>query len=167
MTKRIFRSILLVAGAVLLASIVLIMGVLYGYFGGVQEQQLQDALTLAAAGVEQDGSAYLEHLDTDRFRLTWVAADGAVLYDSQADAASLENHAARTEIAQAMQTGSGSSTRYSATLLEKTMYYAKLLDDGTVLRIAVSRGTVGVLVLGILQPVIIVAIAAAMGAAGL
>ena len=160
MTKRIFRSILLVAGAVLLASIVLIMGVLYGYFGGVQEQQLQDALTLAAAGVEQDGSAYLEHLDTDRFRLTWVAADGAVLYDSQADAASLENHAARTEIAQAMQTGSGSSTRYSATLLEKTMYYAKLLDDGTVLRIAVSRGTVGVLVLGILQPVIIVAIAA-------
>ena len=160
MTKRIFRSILLVAGAVLLASIVLIMGVLYGYFGGVQERQLEDELTLAVAGVETDGADYLKTVDTDRFRLTWVAADGTVLYDTQADAAGLENHAGRTEIAQAMQSGSGSSTRYSSTLLEKTMYYAKRLDDGTVLRIAISRGTVGVLVLGILQPVIIVAVAA-------
>ena len=160
MTKRIFRSILLVAGAVLLASIVLIMGVLYGYFGGVQERQMEDELTLAVAGVETDGADYLKAVDTDRFRLTWVAADGTVLYDTQADAAGLENHAGRTEIAQAMQSGSGSSTRYSSTLLEKTMYYAKRLDDGTVLRIAISRGTVGVLVLGILQPVIIVAVAA-------
>ena len=160
MTKRIFRSILLVAGAVLLASIVLIMGVLYGYFGGVQERQMEDELTLAVAGVETDGADYLKAVDTDRFRLTWVAADGTVLYDTQADAAGLENHAGRTEIAQAMQSGTGSSTRYSSTLLEKTMYYAKLLDDGTVLRIAISRGTVGVLVLGILQPVIIVAVAA-------
>ena len=160
MTKRIFRSILLVAGAVLLASIVLIMGVLYGYFGGVQERQMEDELTLAVAGVETDGADYLKTVDTDRFRLTWVAADGTVLYDTQADAAGLENHAGRTEIAQAMQSGSGSSTRYSSTLLEKTMYYAKRLDDGTVLRIAISRGTVGVLVLGILQPVIIVAVAA-------
>ena len=160
MTKRIFRSILLVAGAVLLASIVLIMGVLYGYFGGVQERQMEDELTLAVAGVETDGADYLKAVDTDRFRLTWVAADGTVLYDTQADAAGLENHAGRTEIAQAMQSGSGSSTRYSSTLLEKTMYYAKQLDDGTVLRIAISRGTVGVLVLGILQPVIIVAVAA-------
>ena len=160
MTKRIFRSILLVAGAVLLASIVLIMGVLYGYFGGVQERQMEDELTLAVAGVETDGADYLKAVDTDRFRLTWVAADGTVLCDTQADAAGLENHAGRTEIAQAMQSGSGSSTRYSSTLLEKTMYYAKRLDDGTVLRIAISRGTVGVLVLGILQPVIIVAVVA-------
>ena len=96
MTKRIFRSILLVAGSVLLAGIVLIMGVLYGYFGGVQERQMEDELTLAAAGVEADGVAYLKAVNTDRFRLTWVAADGAVLYDTQADAASLENHAGRT-----------------------------------------------------------------------
>ena len=87
MTKRIFRSILLVAGAVLLASIVLIMGVLYGYFGGVQERQMEDELTLAVAGVETDGADYLKAVDTDRFRLTWVAADGTVLYDTQADAA--------------------------------------------------------------------------------
>ena len=160
MTKRIFRSILLVAGAVLLASIVLIMGVLYGYFGGVQERQMEDELTLAVAGVETDGADYLKAVDTDHFRLTWIAADGTVLYDTQADAAGLENHAERTEIAQAMQSGSGSSTRYSSTLLEKTMYFAQLLDDGTVLRIAISRATVGVLVLGILQPVIIVAVAA-------
>ena len=121
---------------------------------------MEDELTLAVAGVETDGADYLKAVDTDRFRLTWVAADGTVLCDTQADAAGLENHAGRTEIAQAMQSGSGSSTRYSSTLLEKTMYYEKRLDDGTVLRIAISRGTVGVLVLGILQPVIIVAVAA-------
>ena len=156
MTKRIFRSILLVAGAVLLASIVLIMGVLYGYFGGVQERQMEDELTLAVAGVETDGADYLKAVDTDRFRLTWVAADGTVLYDTQADAAGLENHAGRTEIAQAMQSGSGSSTRYSSTLLEKTMYYAKRLDDGTVLRISVRYATVGAVLLGILQPILLV-----------
>ncbi len=160
MTKRIFSAILRVAGVVLLASAVLIMGCLYGYFGGVQKQQLEDELTLAAAAVEQDGKAYLQSVNADRCRLTWIATDGTVLYDTKTDSESLENHASRAEVQQALATGTGSSTRYSATLLEKTMYEAKRLSDGTVLRVSVSRGTVGVLALGILQPVIIVLLAA-------
>ena len=83
MTRKIFRSILLVAGVVLAAGMVIMTGCLYSYFGGVQEQQLQDELSLAVSGVENGGTAYLERLQAERFRLTWIASDGRVLYDTQ------------------------------------------------------------------------------------
>ena len=158
MTKKIFQSILLVAGCVLLASLLIIMGFLYDYFGGVEENQLRDELSLAAAAVEDGGTDYLSQLTADRYRLTWIAADGSVLYDT--DAESLENHASRAEVSQALATGTGESTRYSSTLMEKTMYYAQRLDDGTVLRISISRATVGMIAVGMIQPLLIVLIVA-------
>ena len=160
MTKKIFQSILLVAGAVLLASLLIIMGFLYDYFGGVEENQLRDELSLAAAAVENGGTDYLSQLTADRYRLTWIAADGSVLYDTKTDAESLENHASRAEVSQALTTGTGESTRYSSTLMEKTMYYAQRLDDGTVLRISISRATVGMIAVGMIQPLLIVLIVA-------
>ena len=160
MTKKIFQSILLVAGAVLLASLLIIMGFLYDYFGGVEENQLRDELSLAAAAVEDGGTDYLSQLTAGRYRLTWIAADGSVLYDTKTDAESLENHASRAEVSQALATGTGESTRYSSTLMEKTMYYAQLLDDGTVLRISISRATVGMIAVGMIQPLLIVLIVA-------
>ena len=160
MTKKIFRSILLVAGTVLLASLVIIWGCLYGYFASVEETQLQDELGLAAVVVEKDGEAGLQQIDASRFRLTWIEADGTVLYDTDTDAGALENHAARAEVQQALEYGEGESVRYSTTLLEKTMYCARRLDDGTVLRISRSRASVGVLLLGMLQPILAVLIAA-------
>ena len=160
MTKKIFQSILLVAGAVLLASLLIIMGFLYDYFGGVEENQLRDELSLAAAAVEDGGTDYLSQLTADRYRLTWIAADGSVLYDTRTDAESLENHASRAEVSQALATGTGESTRYSSTLMEKTMYYAQRLADGTVLRISISRATVGMIAVGMIQPLLIVLIAA-------
>lgn len=160
MTKKIFQSILLVAGAVLLASLLIIMGFLYDYFGGVEENQLRDELSLAAAAVEDGGTDYLSQLTADRYRLTWIAADGSVLYDTKTDAESLENHASRAEVSQALTTGTGESTRYSSTLMEKTMYYAQRLADGTVLRISISRATVGMIAVGMIQPLLIVLIAA-------
>ena len=160
MTKKIFQSILLVAGCVLLASLLIIMGFLYDYFGGVEENQLRDELSLAAAAVEDGGTDYLSRLTADRCRLTWIAADGSVLYDTKTDAESLENHASRAEVSQALATGIGESTRYSSTLMEKTMYYAQLLDDGTVLRISISRATVGMIAVGMIQPLLIVLIVA-------
>ena len=81
MTKKIFQSILLVAGCVLLASLLIIVGFLYDYFGGVEKNQLRDELSLAAAAVEDGGTDYLSQLTADRCRLTWIAADGSVLYD--------------------------------------------------------------------------------------
>ena len=160
MTKKIFQSILLVAGCVLLASLLIIMGFLYDYFGGVEENQLRDELNLAAAAVEDGGTDYLSRLTADRCRLTWIAADGSVLYDTRTDAESLENHASRAEVSQALTTGTGESTRYSSTLMDKTMYYAQRLDDGTVLRISISRATVGMIAVGMIQPLLIVLIVA-------
>ena len=160
MKRRIFRAILGVALTVLLASLVLIMGCLYDYFAGLQSQALRDELTLAASGVSQGGETYLDTIDSNRYRLTWIAPDGTVLYDTQADASTMENHAAREEVQQALATGEGESSRYSQTLLEKTIYVAKRLDDGSVLRICVSRQTLAVLLLGMLQPVLVILLAA-------
>ena len=160
MTKRIFRATLLVGVAVLIASLTLVMGALYSYFGRVQESQLRDELSLAVVGVEQNGTDYLKQLESDQYRITWLRADGAVLYDTQADAESMENHAQRQEVQQALATGEGESSRYSDTLLQKTVYYAKRLPDGTVLRLSAIRVTTGVLVLNMLQPILLVLAAA-------
>ena len=156
MTKRIFRSTLLVGVAVLAASLVLVMGALYSYFGRVQESQLRDELSLAAVGVEKNGSDYLAQLRSEQYRITWLRGDGTVLYDTQADAATMENHAQREEVQQALAAGEGESSRYSSTLLQKTVYYAKRLPDGTVLRLSAVRVTAGVLVLNMLQPILLV-----------
>ncbi len=160
MTKKIFHSILLVAGAVLLASLFVITGALYEYFGIIQKKQLKDELGLAAVSVEQQGDDFLKRISPDRYRITWINTQGNVIYDTRTDAESLENHADRTEIKQALKDGYGESIRYSSTLLEKTIYCAQRLTDGSVLRISVSRATIGVLMLGILQPILIVLIAA-------
>ena len=160
MTSKIFKSILSVAIAVLLASLVIITGVLYQYFGTMQESQLKDELSLAAQATQQLGEGYLQNLDSDRYRLTWVDDDGTVIFDSHADAATMENHAGREEIREALVSGTGSSTRQSSTLTEQTIYEATRLEDGSVLRISVSRATALVLVFGMLQPIIIVLVIA-------
>ena len=156
MTKKIFYAVLTAAAAVLLASVVVIVGCMYGYLSDVQEGQMADELSLAALAVEQEGSAFLSRVQSDRYRLTWVQADGAVLYDTKSDGTGMENHAEREEIRQALETGEGKSVRYSSTLLEKNMYLARRLTDGTVLRISVSTESVGALVFGMLQPIFIV-----------
>lgn len=166
MNKRIFRSILLVAGVVLLASFLIILDCLYGYFGNLQEGQLRDELSLAVSAVEQEGESYLSRLKPENYRLTWVGEDGGVLYDTQADAGQMENHRDRTEIQDALRLGQGQSSRYSSTLMEKTLYFARRLKDGSVLRISVSRATAWRLVLGMLQPVLVV-LAAALILSGL
>ena len=156
MKKRIFRSTMIVALAVLLASVTVILSCFYDYFGGVQEMQMRDELALAMAGVEDSGLGYLQDLDYSHHRLTWIAGDGTVLFDSAAEEDSMGNHADRREIRDAFRTGAGSDTRYSATVLEKTLYYARRMDDGTVLRISASHATAGLLLLGTLQPILIV-----------
>ena len=156
MTRKIFLSIMAAAAVVLLCSVLIIMGCLYDYFGGVQERQLEDELALAQTGVECSGKTYLKALEGESYRLTWIAPSGEVLFDSQADESSMENHAQREEVRQALESGEGQSSRYSSTLLEKTIYYAKKLTDGSILRISISRATAGVLVMGMLQPMLVV-----------
>ena len=107
MTGKIFRSTLAASLTVLLASLLVITGCLYTYFGTVREQQLQTELTLAAAAVEADGADYLARVRDTAERLTWVASDGTVLYDTRTDTQPMENHGQREEIREALTGGSG------------------------------------------------------------
>ncbi len=160
MTSKIFRSIFATSLVVLAATLVIITSFLYDYFTNIQINQIKDELSIASVGTEQSGEEYLENLKSDNFRLTWIASDGTVLFDSQADKSAMDNHLEREEIREAFETGKGSSSRRSATLTEKTLYEAVLLSDGTVLRISVNRASGFVLLLGMMTPVIIVVIVA-------
>jgi len=115
MTAKIFRSMFLMAFLVLLAGLILVMGLLYEYFGLLQRRQLGAQPDLAAQGVAHEGQGFFSGLDNNGYRLTWVAGDGTVLYDSETDAARMENHGGREEIREALLSGSGQSQRYSAT----------------------------------------------------
>ena len=160
MTKRIFRSICFVAVAVFAASLVLIMWVLYGYFSNAQQEQLKMQTILAAQGVSHEGAAYFDRLETKNLRITWIDAEGNVLYDSQSDAAQMENHLEREEIMEALSEGYGESRRYSETLMERMLYCAQRLEDDTVIRLSVVQYTVFMLVLGMAQPICVVFLAA-------
>ena len=160
MTKRIFRAICLVALAVFLASVTLIMGILYDYFSQVQQDQLRIEAGLAARGVEENGAAYFEGLDTQSYRITWIGADGTVLFDSDSDASIMENHLEREEVKQAMVSGYGHSARYSSTLMERLLYSAQRLEDGSVIRLAITQNSVLTIMLGLIQPVLLVSLVA-------
>ena len=160
MSKRIFNSIWLVALAVLLASLVFIMGVTYSYFSGVQASQLRIETELAARGVSLNGSDYFDGLSQSDYRITWIDKDGTVLYDSKAEYSEMKNHLERDEVKQALETGFGESSRYSETLSERLLYAAQLLPDGTVIRLSSVHNTVWTLLLGFAQPIAIVALLA-------
>lgn len=156
MTKRIFRSICCVALIVLLASVALIMGVLYEYFSNVLQAQLKMQTNLAAQGVMNEGSKYFDGLAIKNYRITWIDRDGSVLYDSESDTAEMENHLEREEVMQAVLKGYGESRRYSATLMESSFYSAQKLTDGTILRLSIAQNSILLLLLRMVQPLCII-----------
>ena len=160
MTSKIFRSTVFVAVVVLLCSLSVVMGVLYRHFTQVQVEQLKDELSLAVTGTEQYGNAFLENVEANRFRVTWIDTDGTVLFDTQVDQTTMENHADREEIREAFAAGSGSAVRTSATLTEQTYYESQRLQDGTVLRISTSQESARVLMIDMLWPIILIAVLA-------
>ena len=160
MTSKIFRSTVFVAVVVLLCSLSIVIGVLYNHFTGVQVEQLKDELSLAVTGTEQYGNAFLENVEADRFRVTWIDTDGTVLFDTQVDQTAMENHADREEIREAFATGSGSAVRNSSTLTEQTYYEARRLQDGTVLRISTNQTSAWALMMDLLWPIILIAVLA-------
>ena len=160
MTSKIFRSTVFVAVAVLLCSLGIVIGVLYNHFTGVQVEQLKDELSLAVTGTEQYGNAFLENVEADRFRVTWIDADGTVLFDTRVDETAMENHADREEIREAFETGSGSAVRNSSTLTEQTYYEAQRLTDGTVLRISTNQASAWALMIDLLWPIVLIALLA-------
>lgn len=156
MTKRIFKNTMIVVLTVILLCGIVIFGVIYSYFNKRLTNEIHNEAKYIAQGVEQGGMEYLERMNDASVRITWVASDGTVLYDNRADASAMDNHAKREEIHDAMVSSSGNSVRYSNTLSEKTIYYALRLSDGSVIRVAGTQKSVGVLVLRMMQPVIVV-----------
>ena len=151
MTRKIFRNSFLVGISVLLVCSVLFFGVMYSNYEDQAFDRLAGEADDISHALELLGKDYLSTL-TAADRVTWVAADGTVLFDSVADAASMGNHLGREEIAEALKSGVGRSSRYSSTLLERNHYYALRLDDGTVLRMACTQSSVQAVMLMLLTP---------------
>ena len=166
MAKKIFRSTMAVGLWVLLLSAALFLGMLYQYFTDRYTQELESETWLVARGVESMGLDYLDGLRTDN-RITWVAQDGTVLYDNEADAAAMENHADREEIQEALFGIQGTARRESATLSQLTIYVAHRLDDGSVIRLAGSQSTVVHLLMAMAPPIVLILIVTLIFAAAL
>ena len=160
MNKKIFQAIFGTSAAILIATAVILMSVLTMYFSKLQLSELRSETELAAAGVELNGVDYLKSIDSDDVRVTYVAADGSLIYDSTADISTMENHLEREEIKEAIETGCGESSRYSDTLSRKCLYSAKRLRDGSVIRLSSDRDAIWMLLLGVLQPMCVTLCAA-------
>lgn len=156
MNKKIFRSSLLTVFLVLVATIALILGVLFHFFEKQIQTELANEAKFLAHAVENEGIRYFDAFEGMDNRVTFVDQNGTVLFDSETDASRLDNHADREEIRKAMEYGTGMSIRYSKTLTEKTVNYALRLSDSSILRVSAKQYTVITILLGMLQPVLCV-----------
>ncbi|MBS5571190.1 MAG: histidine kinase [Clostridiales bacterium] len=164
MNRKIFIGIFAVALTVWLACIVCILGALYYYFNKKSAEEFRNEAIFVAQGIETSGAQYLKELSasprrhSEDVRITWIAGDGTVLYDNYTDAAKLESHADREEFREALESGSGQSVRYSSTQMEKIIYYAIKLNDGSVLRVSDTQYTVLSVVVVMLSPILLILI---------
>ena len=158
MKKKIFQNYLLVEVLVLVLCCGLFLGVLFQHYEKQAFSQLRTEANYIAHGMELSGESYLNTLRSDA-RVTWVDADGTVRYDSAADPATMQNHLNRKEIAEALRNGEGDGSHFSETLMERTLYYAVRLGDGTVLRVSCTQKTVMAMLLMMMPPLLGVAAA--------
>ncbi len=156
MTDRIFRSIFLVALAVMLSVSALTMGMMYGYSSQEKRSELRREAAYIALLVETDGLAALEQIEAVDTRITWIGANGEIYYDSVAQEGTMENHADREEVREAFETGVGEGERYSATLSEKAWYYALRLEDGSVIRLALEAMSIFAVFYTMTYPMVLV-----------
>lgn len=160
MTNKIFRSILLVAVTVLLASIAITIGILYDYLFKMQKDQLKTQTLLASQAVANEGMAYFEGLSTNDHRITWISADGTVLYDTARTDEESPDHTEREEVREALESGYGESSRFSETIMQNMIYSAKRLPDGSVIRLCDSQLTLLTIIFSMAQPITVVIAAA-------
>lgn len=137
-------------GIAILAIIITMVGITTIYYG-LFKAQVRDDLSVSAKLLKD--THYFESAnvdknridlstDIDELRVTWIASDGTVIYDNDTDAMGLENHSNRPEVQKAFETGEGESVRKSDTMNKNTFYYAVLLDNGTVLRVATEAESI-------------------------
>ncbi len=158
MNKRIFQASFITSIVVLFISVGLIFGVLFDHFEEQLFTEMKSEAMYISAAIEVQGVDYIDNFDGSDKRITVVDPSGRVIKDTSFDVTLLDNHITREEIALAMEKGYGKSARYSDTLMEKNLYYATKMTDGNILRVSTTQGSVLVLLLGLLQPLIIIII---------
>lgn len=156
MNKKIFRSTILVAFLVLLASVVLMLGILLDFFERQIQNELKSEADYIAHSIRNEGISFFDSFESPNKRITLIDKNGNVIADTIADESVMDNHADRKEIQDALMLGTGVSVRYSNTLTEKTIYYAIKLSDGNILRISTTQYSAITILLGMLQPMIFV-----------
>ena len=143
MKKRIFLTVFAAALITVLVSLILLVGVTYRYINEDTKDQLMAQLDYLSQAVDDEGLTYLNQLENNSYRITWIAADGAVLFDNRNNISRMENHADRQEFIDAKAHGVSDIERESETMTTRLMYVAEELSDGSVLRIATNDISVG------------------------
>ena len=154
MTKRIFRSILLVSIASCFVGLAFVIGILYQYFDNQLMRELENSAYYLSIAVEHEGISALDDLPEGKERITIIDTDGTVLYDTSSNPATMENHNTREEVQEARENGSGKAVRQSNTLGHKNIYYALKLSNGQILRVSSTQYNVATLLLNLIQPIL-------------
>lgn len=160
MNKKIFLSSCLVAFTVLITSLAMSTGVLFNQFEKQVEQELKEESELIASVIEDAGVENIADYDFGSRRVTVIEKDGGVIFDSQADASKMGNHADREEFKEAVLYGTGMSSRYSDTLTQKNIYYAVKLSDGSVLRLSSPHSTIFAIISDLIGPICLIVLLA-------
>lgn len=154
LTKKIFKSIVLVSASVLILGSAFVLGILYQYFGRQLTNELEKEARYLSYGVEEQGESFLKQIRNTDSRITYMDKEGNVLYDNEADPDEMENHKDREEVREALSEGRGESVRMSDTLSENTVYYALRLSDQSIIRVSSTQYSVFALILQLVQPVL-------------
>lgn len=154
MRKKIFKNMCLLAVVTILLSSLLVTVAYYGTSNSQMKAEVREEARFIQGAVELSGQGYLDTVEGTPNRITLIDTDGTVLFDNQADPASMENHADRKEVQRASTTGAGEATRMSDTLAEQTFYYAVKLENGQILRVACDTDSVFAAVLAVLPWII-------------
>ena len=160
MKKKMFRGFCIISAGAALMAVLLSTWVFWDVYSSRVQTDLREQCAVIAfsASREEDMMSYLSALpgQTSENRVTLIAPDGTVLLDTRGAAATMENHADRPEVIDAIDKGQGESVRRSPTLGEATYYCARRLSDGNILRISVRRNSVAALLGVVILPLILV-----------
>lgn len=138
MRQKMQHSMVFVLTATLVIAYIFLTGIMYRQTVTTVEEEIHREADYISKAVQITGTEYLNQMDEVRAntRITWISAEGTVLYDSTEDEHTFENHKNRPEVKKAFAKGEGEDIRKSDTIGEEMCYYAEKMPDGTVLRVS-------------------------------
>ena len=163
MTRKIYLSVMTVSAVAVVAAMLFLTLLIHEVYLDDTIRELRQQGEIIASGMNMSGGQFLRLTDLGDLRVTWIASDGRVIFDSESDPSKMENHADREEVVQALEGGSGSAMRYSKTLLHTTVNYAKRLDDGSILRVSGESPSISMMLTTMLQPLIAIILVLILG----